>query len=216
MFDRLKREGGFTLIEIVVILAVIAIISAAMVPRISGIMDDAKISRAQSEVQTIGMAILRFNANTGRWPARDVAGSDNQVVSLESGIYDAQVTPPAYGGADGRWTDSTADYFDNHLANNTPGRPSTASYTGTAYPITGLNRWNGPYLQEVAADPWGNGYRCNIVAAYSTDVATDLYCYIISAGPNGTIETDGQVETAEVAAHQVSGDDVAFLLRARQ
>ena len=211
MFDRIKKEGGFTLIEIVVILAVIAIIAAAMVPRISGIMDDAKISRAGSEVQTIGMGILRFNANTGRWPAMNSAGSQNAIISLKSGTSTAPVNAPADGGDAGQFLSGTADYFDNHLKNNSPG-----GQTSNQYRTTGVNRWNGPYLQQVAADPWGQAYNCNIQSAWSTSTASDLYCYVISAGPDGTIQTDGQVTASEVADHALGGDDVAFLIRARQ
>ncbi len=211
MFDRIKREGGFTLIEIVVILAVIAIIAAAMVPRISGIMDDAKISRAGSEVQTIGMGILRFNANTGKWPARDSSGSDNAITALISGTALLPVPSPNYTAdySDGIFLNSSNDYFDNHLKNNSPGGSGT-------YPADGINRWNGPYLQQVTADPWGNAYICNIISAYSNDLDTNLYCYVISAGPDGTIQTNGQVQSDDVATHAIGGDDVAFLIRARR
>ncbi len=216
MCQRIRSERGFTLIEIVVILAVIAIIAAAMVPRISGILDDAKISRAQSEVQTIGMAVLRFNANTGKWPARIADGTDNSLITLASGNSDIPVPLPAYaGGEDTNFTTAptaaTGDYFDNHLKNNTP-----KGSGDEPYPTTGLNRWNGPYMQQVGADPWGNAYVCNIKGAYDTATDNNLYCYVISAGPDGTIQTSGAVTDEDLAAHAVSGDDVAFLLRARR
>ncbi len=211
MFDRIKREGGFTLIEIVVILAVIAIIAAAMVPRISGIMDDAKISRAGSEVQTIGMGILRFNANTGKWPSRNSSDSDNSIKSLISGTADAPVPAPGLGSTG--FLETPSDYFDNHLKNNSPGDAAA----GGDYPVMGVNRWNGPYLQQVAADPWGNAYICNIQSAWENDTTNYLYCYVICAGPDGTIQTNGEVTGSDVeAGHAIGGDDIAFLIRARQ
>ncbi len=208
----IKSERGFTLIEIVVILAVIAIITAALVPRISGIMDDAKVSRAKSEVETIGMAILRFNANTGKWPARTSAGTDNTLITLVSGNATIPVPASGYtGGGANNFGSGTQDYLENHLRNNSPGGISTA-----AYPTTGISRWNGPYLGQVGADPWGNAYAVNILAAYSTSATGDLYCYVICAGPDGVIQTDSNVDASEVASHAVSGDDIAFLLRSRK
>ncbi|MBI5788871.1 MAG: type II secretion system protein GspG [Candidatus Schekmanbacteria bacterium] len=212
-----NRESGFTLIEIVVILAVIAIIAASMVPRISGIIDDAKIARAQSEVQTVGMAILRFNANTGKWPAKNGDGEDNKLYTLVSGSASIPVPIPAYaGGGDTNYFGSdasvaTGDYLDNHLKMNSP-----KGSADNAYPTTGVNRWNGPYLQEVGADPWGNAYVVNIISSYDNNTEENLYCYVISAGPDGTIQTDSDVTAAEVATHAVSGDDIAFLLRSRR
>ncbi len=216
MLDIRKKEAGFSLIEIVVILAVIAIIAAAMVPRISGIMDDAKVSRAQSEVQTIGMAILRFNANTGKWPARNANGEDNQLISLVSGSPSLPVPLPAYAGGGtnnfGNDADSPdGDFMDYHLNMNSP-----KGSVDNAYPDTGINKWNGPYLQEVGADPWGNAYVVNIVSAYDDDVTTNLYCYVLSAGPDGIIQTDAQVLEDEISTHTIGGDDVAFLVRARR
>lgn len=214
---KLNNEKGFTLIEIVVILAVIAIIAASMVPRISGIIDDAKITRATSEVENIGMAILRFNANTGKWPARNSTGSDNALVTLVSGDSDLNVPLPAYSSdhSDTNFeilpTAATGDYLDCHLKLNKP------QYTeAQAYSTSGVNRWKGPYTQQLGADPWGNAYVVNISCAYSTDTTTDLYCYVICAGPDGTIQSDGQVTSDEISTHQLSGDDVAFLLRARR
>ncbi|MBI5788870.1 MAG: type II secretion system protein GspG [Candidatus Schekmanbacteria bacterium] len=216
MWSKREKEAGFTLIEIVVILAVIAIIAAAMVPRISGIMDDAKISRAQSEVQTVGMAILRFNANTGKWPARDGDAADNKLTTLVSGSSSIPVPLPAYAGGDTNYygndaTTATGDYLDNHLKMNTPKGSADA-----AYPTSGVNRWNGPYLQEVGADPWGNAYVVNIISTYDNDTTDNLYCYVISAGPDGTIQTDAEVKDSELATHAIGGDDVAFLVRARK
>ncbi len=198
------------------VLAVIAIIAAAMVPRISGIMDDAKISRAGSEVQTIGMAILRFNANTGKWPARNASGADNKLLTLVSGDADSKIPLPAYVGGDKNYfgnagTSANGDYLDNHLKLNKPKGDAKKGY-----PTSGINRWNGPYLQEVGADPWGNAYVMNIISAYSTATNDNLYCYVISAGPDGTIQTDAEVKDTELGTHAVSGDDVAFLLRARK
>ncbi len=216
MSYRLKDEYGFTLIEIVVVLAVIAIIAASMVPRISGIIDDAKIARAGSEVQTIGMAILRFNANTGKWPARNATGADNKLFTLVSGNADSKIPLPAYAGGGTNYfgyagTSANGDYMDNHLKLNQPKGDAKK-----AYPTTGVNRWNGPYLQGVGADPWGNAYVVNIISAFSTDTKNNLYCYIISAGPDGAIQTDADVKDTEMSTHAVSGDDVAFLLRARR
>src|SRR5438132_7151108 len=61
-------NSGFTLIEIVVVLFVIGILAAILTPLVNKYVDDARITRANQEAQTIADGILNFNKNTGKWP----------------------------------------------------------------------------------------------------------------------------------------------------
>jgi len=54
---RKRNEKGFTLIEVVVVVAVIAILAAVLTPYITKYIDDSKIAKARNEVQVIGAAM---------------------------------------------------------------------------------------------------------------------------------------------------------------
>lgn len=195
------------------VVLIIIFSSSSAIPQI---INDVKVSHAQFEVKTIAIAILCFKENTGKWPARDADGIDNSLLTLVSGNAEKQIPLPVYASDEQKnyfgfaGNTSAGDYIDNHLALNQP-----KGNVQKAYASTGINYWNGPYLQEVGADPWGNAYVINIVSAYDNDKNSKLLCYVLSAGPDGIIQTDSDVDISERATHAVSGDDIVFLLCAK-
>ncbi len=62
------RSKGFTILEILVVLAVLAILIAIAVPRIKGMQDQAGITRAKSELKTLQSAMESFKMNRGSYP----------------------------------------------------------------------------------------------------------------------------------------------------
>lgn len=193
----MKRNQGFTLVEVVVVIAVVALLSAIIVPMVAKQIDDAKIGRAKNECVVIGSAIGQFYKDVGVFPAaKDSTGRvDHSLYGLVSGTAVVTVgtatTALSYGFTatgnddwyDGGQTASAdlLDVFDNHLNVNTP-----EGATGAAYATTGEFRWRGPYLAPINKDPWGHYYMCNIRAAYN---GTNTQCVVMSAGPNGSIDT---------------------------
>ena len=66
---RLQRahQGGFTLMELVVVIAVLVALAALLVPAISSVMDDAKVSEVASLFDSTKKAATRHNFDTGRF-----------------------------------------------------------------------------------------------------------------------------------------------------
>ncbi|MFH1771693.1 MAG: type II secretion system protein GspG [Candidatus Omnitrophota bacterium] len=69
------KVKAFTLIELMVVVAIVGMLAAALLPSISGIMDRARVAKAEAEVRSIANAILALNQDTGLWPAGNVQGS---------------------------------------------------------------------------------------------------------------------------------------------
>jgi prepilin-type N-terminal cleavage/methylation domain-containing protein len=65
---RVPRRG-FTLIEILIVITVIAIIALIVVPRFAGAIRKSRESSLRAELRRIRMAVSQFQADTGVWPA---------------------------------------------------------------------------------------------------------------------------------------------------
>ncbi|SHJ82650.1 competence type IV pilus major pilin ComGC [Tepidibacter formicigenes] len=61
---RLRNKKGFTLIELIVVLAVLGIIAAIAVPNFTGVKDSAKRKADELSVKTINKAIQLYIAET--------------------------------------------------------------------------------------------------------------------------------------------------------
>src|SRR2546426_10846808 len=64
----MMKSKGFTLIELAVVLAIIAVLAAVLTPMVAGYLDQARIARAQADTRTIADAIKLYQRDTGRWP----------------------------------------------------------------------------------------------------------------------------------------------------
>lgn len=198
----LRNNAGFTLVEVVVVIAVVALLAAIMTPLIAKNIDDAKIGRAENEAQVIAAAIGNFYKDVGRWPSMNASGAYNRVTTLVSGNSSLAGTAINSNGWVSSTSGATVDFIENHLLNNTP------KGTG-AYPATGRSSWRGPYLNAAPLDPWGSPYMVNIAATNTS--AAPLKALVISAGPNGVMDTVFATTRTTLAG----GDDIAVSFHVR-
>ena len=64
-------ESGFTLIEMMVVIAIIGILAALVVPRIMGRPDEARITAAKLDIGTINQALKLYRLDIGRYPTTE-------------------------------------------------------------------------------------------------------------------------------------------------
>lgn len=62
------RSGGFSLIELLVVLVILGMIAGLVVPNIMQRGEDARVRAAQTEIQRLSMAVDEFYLDTGRAP----------------------------------------------------------------------------------------------------------------------------------------------------
>lgn len=186
---------GFTLMEVVITLSIIAIVAAILVPMISNNIRTARLARAQSDVATIGKAIAQFHQDMARWPvnsgATQCAILFSDVDATNDGIPDNSSIPAAWSGVVGA---RLSLHFN--LISNGNGYTVGPSRDGTP-------AWNGPYLSNMGLDPWGNPYVVNSQWLYSTG---GNGVYILSAGA----ATNADLETGHAGSPPVGSDDISF------
>ncbi len=66
---RLKEERGFTLIELIVVLAIIGILAALIIPSVAGYTESAKKKAAMADGKNLQTALLIYRAENGTYPA---------------------------------------------------------------------------------------------------------------------------------------------------
>ena len=176
----MRRQGGFTLVEVIVVAGIIAILAGIVVPLILKEIDEARITRAAADIRSISAAVLVMRKDTGKWPNLDGACSPGATL-----LYGNGNTPGGLAAAG--FDETTSVFFDDYLSTDASGCYGT--------------KWKGPYLASLNADPWGNSYIVN-ANAFSANGPV----WILSAGPNGQIETGPASSTAQ-------GDDIGLRLR---
>jgi general secretion pathway protein G len=66
-----EQHGGFTLLEIMVVVIIIGVLAATIIPQFMGTTQDAKVSAAKSDVAQLESAMERFNLHMDRYPTMD-------------------------------------------------------------------------------------------------------------------------------------------------
>src|SRR5271168_2754776 len=112
-----KRQHGFTLIEIMVVVVILAVLGALVVPKILENVDKARVTRAQSDIRAIQTALDLYRLDNFKYPTTEQGlqalvkqPADPTITNYRSGGYlgslpkDPWTGPYTYvsPGSDGR------------------------------------------------------------------------------------------------------------------
>lgn len=66
-----SRSGGFTLIEIMVVVVIMGILAALVVPKLMGRTDDARIAAARQDIATVMQSLKLYRLDNHRYPTTE-------------------------------------------------------------------------------------------------------------------------------------------------
>lgn len=198
-----REASGFTLIEIVIVLAIIAVLAGILSPSLTRFIGDARIRKAEVDTRNIGAAISMMYGDTGHWPIWSSGTATGAGDTKFDILVSNDGTKPDESGSltvtTGPWPTANSDDLDDQLLNNAP-----------SYPTTGRQAWRGPYLESVQADPWDSKYMINVKFLQPANIGGRKPVFVISAGSNKLVETDFQQNGPGLT---VGGDDIVFRLK---
>jgi len=143
---KLNEKKGFTLIELVIVIAIIAILAALLVPTILAQAERARIATAKDSVNEVAGTMKRFHEDTSYWPYGNTIwfGAPN---------FSPGVAPTAFT------TNDTAMFS----ANPPPSSMGLPQLPRCRDVTPGMICYNGPYMgrgnslaDDTNKDPWGN------------------------------------------------------------
>lgn len=121
-----KKKKGFTLIELIVVIAILGILAAILIPKFTGFQDKAKATQALTDAKNIATAIDGWYIENTTWPADSdpaVATSDEAKIIATAGVTGGTLVLETDGGF--VWTTTTGGY----KAGRTQGGTSTQTAT---------------------------------------------------------------------------------------
>ncbi len=193
-----NKRKGFTLIEIIVVIACIALLAGILAPLVFKNIEDARIAKARSDIKAIAAGMTQFYSDVGSWPTWNDSGVADTIYLLftTSDGVTLDNPPGAYVPAENQ-----RDPMADHLINNNQNYPDWDADAGFG--------WNGSYLDFDGLDPWGNSYLISVVGFFEeeNDPQTDFTeVWILSAGPDGTMQTYADESV-------ISGDDIGIRIK---
>ena len=121
----MKKDRGFTIVELLIVIVVIAILAAIVIVAYNGVQNRAKTSAAQSTAQTVQQKLEAYNAENGAYPT--AWGTQMMADSTKSYYPGTSVSLKASG--DPASTDTTSTFS---LYTCTGGGMKVGYYSATA------------------------------------------------------------------------------------
>ena len=222
-----RPRAGFTLVELLVVIAIIAILAAMTLTALSGASTSAKKMKAKLEAQSIATAIEAYDSAYGRFPV-SAAAQNQAVANAKNGLnpdftYGGNFYQPS-GGTLIPYTIQSPNLLltnDEVIAilmdlTNYPTGPYSINYNHVKNPqstkfltakSSGDNSSPGVGNDLVYRDPWGNPYIITMDLSYDDQCQDVFYCQKLVSQQNNQSGYNGFVNPTDANGN---GDHFQF------
>ncbi len=147
------RNGGFTLMELMVVIAIIVLLAGIMVPNLAGRIEKAKITKAEADIAAIEGALAMYETDTGRYPPTTLHELKDWLTGVDTGTGVDVNAPEAKnwhgpyikGIEQDPWKQDYVYLKNEHPRDICPGSPPACNQVdGTDYPKAGDGSWVAP------------------------------------------------------------------------
>jgi len=183
----MREKAGFTLVEILIVVAIIAVVAAIAVPNIMSANIRAKVSGVRSDMGSIAIALEDYKVDKGTYP-----------IEPESDPYRTGIGPDEVGER-------------NQSFDGTGGSDSGNDAIGLGYLVYPVTSSNPTYLKRIPGDPFNDSGEEDWPDGTS-EAHNHHYCYFTGAkGSTGTringYRTEGSKKIADYWALASYGPD---------
>jgi general secretion pathway protein G len=98
------RQRGFTLIEIMVVVIIIGLLAAVIVPSVINKVDEARVSKAKADIQSLETALTMYRLDNSKYPTTDqglqaliVQPTDPSIRHWRTGGYLQRISKDPWG-----------------------------------------------------------------------------------------------------------------------
>lgn len=99
MIRKSEIQMGFTLMELMVVVAIIGLLAGIMIPNLANRIERAKVAKAESDISSIEASISMYEVDTGYYPEDDTLASSIESLELyltgrnpATGVTDTNIT----------------------------------------------------------------------------------------------------------------------------
>ena len=221
------RQGGFTLVELVFVIAIIVVLASIFLPLAISKLRKADEAVADASIQEIAAALTSFFEDLRRFPTCSstdcdpftASNNDLRFLAFGSGFGDLSASYPDTTTGTSEWNLTTGGSTNGHSQNNGANHlvvndpvVGTVNSDGTDYVTTTSKskRWRGPYIARVTVDSWGRTFIAHVGrmeasgTVASGNTRADTFGWILSGGPDNSLNTKPTSSTLQ-------GDDRGFI-----
>lgn len=190
-----SKNSGFTLVEIIVMVAITGIISAGVLTAVNSMRESASYSKDQKLMEEIKLSLLRFAGVNGYLPCPDTDGSGRENRDMDQSCVSASGQLP-YIDLGTHAANAFKHPFSYHIntfstdENQLIDSSTSASYfsNGNCSDTTTRNEQNAPCFKmstPPAINNPGSGNYLILDGVSTTPIASNLPVVVISHGKNG-------------------------------